>query len=103
MRYHWGLGVGHFHAHEPTEVMSVATSAEINEPEDDAEGLDEQQAPAFTVYSNADAEIPGDDSDPELGLEDHQLEGWDDVESAEEEAQFEDYDEEDEEEEFTGM
>jgi len=42
MRYHWGLGLGHFHAHQPTStfrrahVEPDAQDGQPLQPEDDA-------------------------------------------------------------------
>ena len=80
MRYHWGLGVGHYHAHQPTSSSYHNTTPGSN-PEPDLEG---------TSYSNVGPlGDPGDDDleyisdDPELGLEDRHLpdEGWQDTDT----------------------
>ena len=80
MRYHWGLGVGHYHAHQPTSSSYHNTTPRSN-PEPDSEG---------TSYSNVGPlGDPGDDDleyisdDPELGLEDRHLpdEGWQDTDT----------------------
>jgi hypothetical protein len=79
MRYHWGLGVGHFHVHEPTStflnitdksaMMDLETSGDVitTEPE------------ALPTHAVNDPDHKT--ADPEMGLEDHDPEGWEDVES----------------------
>jgi hypothetical protein len=101
MRYHWGLGVGHYHAHQPTMTSEPIT----NKPGDnELEG----------TYSNAVA-LGEDDleyisEDPDLGLDDSHLsdEGWQDTTDGTSDGgghsgyDSEDIEEEEEEEDFTG-
>jgi hypothetical protein len=63
MHYHWGLGVGHQHAHQ-------ATSTFHHEVEREDEILD----------SNLDEGLP-DGEKHEFDLDDREAEGWEDVES----------------------
>jgi hypothetical protein len=89
MRYHWGLGVGHYHAHQPTSSSHHDTTSQtiINEPGDNQDNQSSNMEPEGTSHSNADA--PGDDDleymsdDSELGLEDRHLpdEGWQDTDT----------------------
>jgi hypothetical protein len=79
MRYHWGLGVGHFHVHQPT-----ATLVDVpNLPEDPELPDFEQEA---VLYEDDDIACAQDGSDvydsdnPELGLDDRQSDGWEEVE-----------------------
>ena len=84
MWYHWGLGVGHYHAHQP-----ICTSRPItNEPEDDQDDQSSNKEPEGTSDRNTHPE-DGDDNivyasdDLESGLEDHHLaeEGWQSAEA----------------------
>jgi hypothetical protein len=80
MRYHWGLGVGHFHAHQP-----ASTSCRI--PEEGTRGVDppESQPEKITDASNVNLQLLGENGydynsdDPELTLDDRHLEGWEDI------------------------
>ena len=89
MRYHWGLGVGHYHAHQPTSSLhhNITSQPITNEPGDNQDNQSSNLEPEGTSYSNVDAF--GDDDleyisdDPELGLEDRHLpdEGWQDTDT----------------------
>lgn len=89
MRYHWGLGVGHFHAHQPTSSITTQLEPVINDPGDSQDNQSSNLQPEETSYSNVDALQVGDDDleyisdDPELGLEDRHLpdEGWEDTDT----------------------
>jgi hypothetical protein len=102
MRYHWGQGVGHFHAHQPsgtsfhTSEELDAGDAELRECETE-ERLNEDDG---DVDGNSDVGIP---HDPELGLEDREYEGWDEEEDGEGGGSEEDMEEDMEEEDFTGI
>lgn len=83
MRYHWGLGVGHFHAHGLT-----STSPWNPDQPRDAGVPDNSSAnpedPAGDVESNAtsfDSNTCDESVDPEMTLDERDLEGWEDVES----------------------
>ena len=86
MRYHWGLGVGHSHVHQPVVVSNITTPI-VYEPGDSQDNQSSNLEPDGTSYSNVDA--LGDDDheyssdDPELGLEDRHLpdEGWEDTDT----------------------
>jgi hypothetical protein len=87
LRYHWGLGVGHYHAHQPTSSLhhDITPQPITNEPEDTQDNHSSNLEPEGTSYRNADA-LEDDDleyisDDPELGLEDRHLpdEGWQDT------------------------
>jgi hypothetical protein len=124
MRYHWGLGVGHLHAHQ----TSAAPSNKPEMPPSQAGDMQADQSPdcipadsEVLSESRVDAQLPPGDGDdhnsiydsdcPELGLDDRQAEGWEDVDSdnelelddAEFEGIFEDEDMDDEDEDFTGL
>ena len=92
MRYHWGLGVGHYHAHQPTSSLhhNIASQPITNESGDTQDNQSSNMEPEGTSDSNLDAlGVVGDDDldseyisdDPELGLEDRHLpdEGWQDT------------------------
>lgn len=89
MRYHWGLGVGHYHAHQPTSGLhrDITSQPITNEPGDTQDNQSSNLEPEGTSDSNVDA--LGDDDfeyisdDPELGLEDRHLpdEGWQDTDT----------------------
>ena len=101
MRYHWGLGVGHYHAHQPTSISHHNITSRSN-LEPDSEG---------TSYSNVDPLGDSNDDleyisdDPELGLEDRHLpdEGWQDMDTDVDDGGYSGSDFEDiEEEDYTG-
>ena len=83
MRYHWGLGVGHFHAHQ-----SASTSGCVSDLAEDAQdiqvpGMEPQEALGETLAQANDrggSDIGYESDNPELSLEDRDLEGWDDIE-----------------------
>ena len=83
MRYHWGLGIGHLHAHEPTFTsswvpdQSRGTGALDNSstnPEDSTRDLE----PHVTDF---DSNACYESVNPEMTLDELDLEGWEDVES----------------------
>lgn len=79
MRYHWGLGVGHIHAHQ-----SAYTSGCVSNLAEDAQDID-AELPEAPRDSPAQVNDRGSDmgyesDNPELCLEDRDLEGWDDIE-----------------------
>jgi hypothetical protein len=96
MRYHWGLGVGHLHAHQPGSTASRIP--EEPDMQDETEELGENNVDIHTQDNNGDVY---DSDDPELGLEDRHLEGWEDLEP--EGSEGEDMDDIMMEEYFTGM
>jgi len=98
MRYHWGLGVGHLHAHQPTATTRHAPEDDTQSPEyETEEPLDKTNVNTQTQDENSD--IYNSD-DPELDLEDRDLEGWEDVELEDLDCEIQD---EDMEGDFTGM
>lgn len=83
MRYHWGQGVGHLHAHQSTSHCIPDQSSEqpmaINalddpDPEELPDGEDSDTCAADKVD---DYEL----DNPEFALEDRDLDGWEDLES----------------------
>ena len=89
MRYHWGLGVGHYHAHQPTSSLyhDITSQPIINEPGDTQDNRSSNLEPEGTSYSNVDPlgdhDLEYTSDDPELGLEDRHLpdEGWQDTDT----------------------
>jgi hypothetical protein len=105
MRYHWGLGVGHVHAHRPAATTShipeevQGIHSPEHEPEETAGGGNsDNDLNAQLLDENSDVY---NSDDPELGLEDCDPDGWEDVESDNEEGG--DGGEDMEEEEFSGL
>lgn len=96
MRYHWGLGVGHIHAHEHAAASVCIPEVDIQLPKCEAENRPDNVS-TQTQENNDNY----DSDDPELGLEDRDLEGWEDVEADDSEGEGED--ENVEEEDFAGM
>jgi hypothetical protein len=91
MRYHWGLGVGHVHAHQHSATSGLIPQGDTQEmalPEREAEErLDQNIA---NTHSETQAEHESSDvehsDNPELGMEDRHLEGWEDDESEDSES-----------------
>jgi hypothetical protein len=88
MRYHWGLGVGHLHAHQ----SAITACGVLQEDVEDSQALEKEGESAETLGgSKISVQIPDGDSDiydsdaSELGLQERELEGWDDVESVDQE------------------
>ena len=108
MRYHWGLGVGHFHAHQSASTRSDCVSQPAEDAQDiqvpDME-LQEALGESLSQANDRGSDMGYESDNLELCLEDRDLEGWDDIEMDD----IEDGDEEEEEdivrepEDFTGM
>lgn len=96
MRYHWGLGVGHYHTHQgaaipPENSQDEPRSSNLQDDVmDSGESPDEdnsQSANAASLSSHPGANDGehgsdvSDSDDGELGLDDRQQDGWEDVES----------------------
>ncbi len=85
MRYHWGLGVGHIHAHQHT--VPLTAIQRTDSPDVQLEHDSEPDATLDVNEINIQIDLQDGNSDiyhsdnPELGLEDRELEGWEDVES----------------------
>jgi len=73
MWYHWGLGVGHLHIHQPSCVPHKPRG--IAAPDDPIP----KQLPGSGYTQTTDIENDADHelNDPEMALEDCKLEGWD--------------------------
>jgi hypothetical protein len=104
MRYHWGLSVGHFHAHQP-----ASTSGRVSDLAEDAQDiqvpdmeLQEALRESLEQANDRGSDVGYESDNPELCLEDRDLEGWDDIEmdDVEDEDEGEDIGEP---EDFTGM
>jgi hypothetical protein len=84
MRYHWGLGVGHLHAHR-----SASTLGNVTKESDDTWNVQPLDGGPEEVPGEDDIQIDTqncnsdvyDSDNSELGLDDRDLEGWEDVES----------------------
>jgi len=104
MRYHWGLGVGHLHAHQP-----VITSGYVGDELDHSENCQDDLPPDLEPEKTSDVQIEDRDRDiydsdeQESRMEICDLEEWEDVETSDSDdgGQCESQDTEDED--FTGM
>jgi hypothetical protein len=75
MRYHWGFAVGHLHAHQSTFGCVLSEPREIDAPYDPIR----EQPPGGGDTRTTDIENDSDyePDDPEMDLEDRELEDWD--------------------------
>ena len=83
MRYHWGLGVGHIHAHQHTVPLAAIprTNSPNVQPEHEPDAtLDVNEINIQIDLQDGNSDVYHSDN-PELGLEDRESEGWEDVES----------------------
>jgi hypothetical protein len=103
MRYHWGLGVGHFYAHQPASTLGHASDMAGDAQDSQVPDMELQEASRESLEQPNDkgSDMGYDSDNPELSLEDRDLEGWDDIE-------MDDGDEDEDEdigepEDFTGM
>jgi hypothetical protein len=82
MRYHWGLGVGHLHAHQaPSSADDITdTSRKVNAVTDNTELPSESEIKASICEEDMVIHDEGDcESDAsELALKDRELEDWED-------------------------
>ena len=84
MRYHWDLGVGHYHAHQPTSSLSQPITTESGDTQDIQSSNLEPDGPSYSnVGALGDDDLEYISDDPELGLEDRHLpdEGWQDTDT----------------------
>jgi hypothetical protein len=84
MRYHWGLGIGHTHAHQPTFNAGQSPDKSNNAQDDRSTDFEPDEPSGGNAADTAhvgegDASCKSDN--PELCLDDHDMEGWDDVET----------------------
>ena len=86
MRYHWGLGVGHLHAHQPTfnaswdSGKSKDSQADQSADCEPGEPPDENAHAADTAH-DGESDAPCESDNPELCLDEHDVEGRDDLET----------------------
>jgi hypothetical protein len=100
MRYHWGLGVGHLHVHQTQKTPDHDGDPATPEAPWVEDSQADQTSDCILVdlnvrsENNMDAHPQEEDSDmccsdnSEFGLDDRQLEGWEDVESDDEGEDF---------------
>ena len=100
MHYHFGLGVGHLYVHRPVPTLSRIPEGFQGSQDSPSPGC--ETGKRLDVNQDADSDIYNPD-DPELGLEDRDLEGWEDVESSEKLDGADGADEDSEEEYFPGI
>ena len=108
MRYHWGLGVGHIYTHQPTSTSSSKFQVLDNQAAEfeDDQYVDLEVGENSTSVQGTNHDTADDTHElenPELGLDDHGLEDWEDVEadsSSDSDGPDEQYDSE---EDFVGM
>lgn len=97
MRYHWGLEIGHIHAHKTTHETTDPQTVEGSENWDDPAIINTDSEHQHREHSEND-ETQGNflgtpqtqlndsdasySSDSEVDLEDRQMEGWDSDENA---------------------
>jgi hypothetical protein len=86
MRYHWGLGVGHFHAHQSALTCESHCASNLTEDAQEQEtqvpdlGLQEALGESLVQDNDRDSDMGYESENPELCLEDLDSEGWDDIE-----------------------
>ena len=78
MCYHWGLGVGHFHAHQEF-TSTVPDNQEAQEDIEDNDVYEEDRNPASLCNADSDSAYESDNSD--FSLDDRDIEDWEEVES----------------------
>jgi hypothetical protein len=83
MRYHWGFGVGHLHAHQPASTSESCISDEQRDTELEEDQYADLELDEDSAHSpDADGAIDMYESDnPESGLDERDLEGWQDMET----------------------
>jgi len=82
MCYHWGLGVGHFHAHQSASTLGCGSDPAEDAKDIQVPDMEPQEASGETLAqaNNRGSDIGYELDNPELSLEDRDLEGWDDIE-----------------------
>lgn len=105
MRYHWGLGVGHYHTHQPTSTSHPFTYDPGDAQDDRSPNIEPEGTSNRNIHPrDGDDDLEYDNDDPELHLEDHHLaeEGWESAgtdSSPDGGSDFEDIEDED----YTGL
>jgi len=80
MRYHWSLAIGYLHAHQAASTSSTV----YTEPSEIEDGQYADLVPGKNHVHTPGLDDAGgtrESDDSELGLNKHDLEGWQDVES----------------------
>jgi hypothetical protein len=82
MRYHWGLGVGHFHVHQPAPTSGWVSHLTEDAEETQVPDLELQDAlgESLTQANDRSSDMGYESERSELCLEDREFEGWDDIE-----------------------
>jgi hypothetical protein len=80
MRYHWGLGVGHFHAHQSTSTSGCVSDLAEDTEDIQVPDVESQEALREAQANNRGSDMDYESDNPELCLGDRDLEGWDDIE-----------------------
>jgi hypothetical protein len=81
MRYHWGLGVGHLHAHQHSAISGRIPQEDDQEMELPEREAEERLDPLPETQAEHESSDVEHSDNPELGLEDRHLEGWEEDES----------------------
>jgi hypothetical protein len=86
MRYHWGLGVGHIHAHQSTLSASRSPDKSKDSQDDRSTDFEPDEPPgenanAADTAHDGETDAPCESDNGELCLDDHDVGGWDDVET----------------------
>ena len=83
MRYHWGLGVGHLHAHGLTSASSWVPdqSRDTDAPEISSTNPEDPTDDLEPHVTDFDSNACDESVNPEMTLDERDLEGWEDVES----------------------
>jgi len=97
MRSHWGLGIGHVHAHHHVATSGRTPEEDTQSQECEIEEKSDNVNAQSETHDDGNSDVHHSDGS-ELGLEDRHLEGWEDVESDDPEG-----DEDTEGVDFTGM
>jgi hypothetical protein len=105
MRYHWGLGVGHFYAHQPASTLGHVSDMAGDAQDSQVPDMELQEASRESLEQPNDkgSDMGYDSDNPELSLEDRDLEGWDDIEMDDGDEDEDEDEDIGEPEDFTGM
>ena len=83
MRYHWGLGVGHIHAHQPTFSAGWSPDKSKDSQDDRSTDFEPDEPPGENAHAadtahHGESDAPCESDNVELCLDEG---GWDDVET----------------------
>jgi hypothetical protein len=82
MRYHWGLGVGHLHAHRPATTSTRIPSQQMDTETSHCVSTDTEAVSSVALEVATINDVSYEFVDPaEMVLGDRDPEGWDNVES----------------------